>query len=386
MKIVMVAGHACIRVQKMAIPLIEKGHEVHLIAMKIPSFWQQYKTFTLCTDVEQMLSALDLYSQTDVDLFHCHNEPSWFVSALKERTDKPVILDVHDSYLARSTPDEATQALDDGDFHVRVSTEERNNFQLADALVFPGDDFRKVVCDEFKLEKPTLTLPSFVPARFYQYAGRDWHGGLVYEGKINLPTELTGVNSGFQYCEYTELAKQTDAMGMDLHLYSARDDDKFREHYKFEHTFVHRPLTFDELLPALSRHDWGLVGNVHKSREWDVAMPNKLFEYLAAGVPVAVMNANACAEIVKEHGVGIVVDSVEELGERWGEHEQCRDRLYKCRREFSMNARIHELEEFYGVVCAPKKRLTGAATVAAMGQAIRHAPLPGSVLYASTSS
>src|SRR3990167_288846 len=135
MKVVMVAGHCCIRVHKMAIPLIEKGHEVHLVGMKVSSFWEQYKTFALCSDVEQMLEALKLHVKSnDVDVFHCHNEPSWFVTALKEITDKPVILDVHDSYLARSTPEQATKELDNGENHIRVIVEERNNFQLADAL------------------------------------------------------------------------------------------------------------------------------------------------------------------------------------------------------------------------------------------------------------
>lgn len=346
----MVAGHCCIRVQKMAIPLIEKGHNVHLVGMKIPSFYEQYKTFTLCNDVGQMIDALKVYARgADVDLFHCHNEPSWFVSMLKEITDKPVILDVHDSYLARSTPEEATEALDKGEKHVRVSTEERNNFQMADALVFPGDAFRSLVCNEFKLEQPALTLPSYVPERFYKYATKDWHGGLVYEGKVNVPSETKGFNSGFSYCDYTELAQKTHDMGMDLHLYSARDDEKFRKHYG-ETAFIHAPLAFEDLMNAISRHDWGLVGNVAKTREWEVAMPNKMFEYMAAGLPVVSMNAAQCSKLIEEAGVGISVESPEELGERWSEHRELRKQVFKLRKNWTMNAHIHKLEDFYRAV------------------------------------
>jgi hypothetical protein len=35
--------------------------------------------------------------------------------------------------------------------HIRETSEERNNFQLADGLVFPGDEFRELVTGEFKL-------------------------------------------------------------------------------------------------------------------------------------------------------------------------------------------------------------------------------------------
>jgi hypothetical protein len=351
LKIVMVSGHGCIRVHKMAIPLIEKGHDVHLIAFKASTFWEQYKTFTLCYDVEQMLEAMKVYAHV-ADVFHCHNEPSWFVSALKEITNKPVILDVHDSYLARSTPEEATERLDTGTMHIRVTAEERNNFQLADALVFPGEAFRGLVAGEFGLRQPALTLPSYVPKRFYRYKSLDWHGGLVYEGRVNLPEENERpAHSGFEYCDYTDVARRAKAMGMDFHLYAGRGDDKFLKHYA-ETAFIHKPLLYEELLDAVGKHDWGLVGNTVKTKEWDVAMPNKLFEYMATGVPVVSMNASDCSKFVKDTGVGIAVDGPEELGERWKEHRDCRGRVFKERQAWSMNAHIHELEKFYREVTA----------------------------------
>lgn len=346
MNIVMVAGHCCIRVQKMAIPLIEKGHNVHLIGMKVPSLVEQYKTFTLCSDVGQMLDAMRLYAAyKEVDIFHCHNEPSWFVTALKEITDKPVILDVHDSYLARSTPEQAKEALDKGENHIRVLVEERNNCQLADGLVFPGDDFRNVVTREFRLDQPALTLPSYVPSRFYQYSTRDWHGGLVYEGKVNVPAETQGAHTGFQYCDYTDVHERCATVGMDFHLYAGRVDDKFRKVY--DKAFIHRPLAYEELMKSIGRHDWGLVGNTKKTSEWAVAMPNKLFEYIATGVPVVSMNANSSATFLKDTGMGIEVEGPEELGERWSEHREVRKKVIKERQHWSMNAHIHELENFY---------------------------------------
>lgn len=349
MRIVMVSGHSCIRVHKMAIPLIEKGYEVHLVAKKLSGFWEMYKTFMMCTDVEQYAEAIKLHAPK-ADVFHCHNEPSWFVSLIKEITDKPVILDVHDSYLARSTPQEAEEALERGDKHVRVTVEERTNCQLADALVFPGDDFRTLVTGEFGLTQPALTLPSYVPKRYYQYDFKDWHGGLVYEGKVNLPSETKGYSSGFKYSDYTDAAQKTSDIGMDFHLYAGRADDAFRKHYSQKHTFIHDPLTFEILMERIGRHDWGLVGNTTKTREWDVAMPNKLFEYVATGVPVVAMNAANSARFVEDTGMGISVSGPQELAERWREHRQVRTKLFKERQAWTMNAHIHELEGFYRAV------------------------------------
>lgn len=352
MNIVMVSGHSCIRVHKMALPLIERGHNVHLVAKKLSSFWQHYKTFAMCSDVEQYAEAIKLHAPK-ADVFHCHNEPSWFVSLIKEITDKPVILDVHDSYLARSTPEEAGAAMDRGENHVRITVEERTNCQLADGLVFPGEDFRGVVTGEFGLTQPALTLPSYVPKRYYQYDFKDWHGGLVYEGKVNLPEETKGYSSGFKYCDYTDAAQKTTDAGMDFHLYAGRADEKFTKHYgSFRHTFVHQPLDYDVLMERIGRHDWGLVGNTTKTREWDVAMPNKLFEYVATGVPVVAMNAANSSRFLEDTGMGISVSGPEELAERWAEHRVVRKRLFKERQAWSMNEHIHKLEEFYRAVSA----------------------------------
>ena len=350
MRIAMVAGHCCIRVQKMAMPLIERGHHVSLIGGKVPTGWESYKSFNLCTDIEQYTEAIKL-QVPHVDVFHCHNEPSWFVTAIKEVCDVPVILDVHDSYLARSTPEQATEALDSGEQHLRVSVEERNNFQLADALVFPGDEFRKTIVDEFGLEQPALTLPSYVPWKFYCYQSRDWHGGLVYEGKVNLPTETKGCNTGFHYCDYTDVADRCSKISMDFHLYAARDDDKFKKHYDGK-AFLHKPMHYDELMKNLGRHDWGLVGNSIETREWEVAMPNKMFEYLATGMPVVSMNAKGCTNFLESTGMGIAVSNPEDLGSRWAEHRKVRERVIKERKNWTMENHIHKLEDFYREVAS----------------------------------
>ena len=147
---------------KMAMPLIERGHNVHLIADKMPSYVEHYSTFTKTADVGQLIEAIKLYSNV-ADVFHAHNEPSWFVTIIKEHTDVPVVLDVHDSYLARSTPEEYEKSMEKGEQHIRITHEERNNFQNADALVFPGQGFRDLVTNEFKLDQPAITLPSSAP-------------------------------------------------------------------------------------------------------------------------------------------------------------------------------------------------------------------------------
>lgn len=328
----------------MALPLIESGkYEVHLIANRHTSFAECYNTFIHWIDLGQVNNAIKLHK--DADIFHVHNEPSWFVTLIKEICDTPVVLDVHDSFLARCTPEEASTQLPDGTHPVRISVEERNNFDLADALVFPGQRFRDLVVGEFKLSQKDIVLRSHVPRRMYRYTMQDWFGGLVYEGKVQLETN-TRASYGFKYCDYYDLAKECYENKLPFHLYGGRDDDAFVERYG-EYAIVHKPEVFDVLLRKISAHDWGLVGNIHKTYEWDNAMPNKLFEYIAAGVPIVALNAGECGEYVKEHGIGIEVKSLKELMERWGEHRAIRRNLLKTRAKFSMEENIKPLEELY---------------------------------------
>lgn len=331
----------------MALPLLWRGHEVYLAAKATPWGYENYNGHLLCTGTNHYINAIKVLSK-HVDIFHCHNEPSWFVSMVKEITDKPVVLDVHDSYLTRSTDEVVDKLRAEGQDVHRIYVDERNNFQLADGLVFCGEFFGNLIKDEFKLKQPSLTLPSYCPELLYQYQGKPWLGGLTYEGKVNTAEEIAkgGRNFGFDYCVYEDLAKKCKDLGVDFHIYGTRKDEAFTKVYG-DLAFVHEGYAIEDLLKRITAHDWGLVGNLGYTREWEVAFPNKMFEYIASQVPVVVMNASESSKFIEENGFGMTVGSVEELCERWGEHEKFRRNVIKGRKEWMMENHIHKLEELY---------------------------------------
>jgi len=348
LNIVFVSAHACIRVQKMALPLTQVGHKVHLIAKKIPSFYECYDTFSIYSDAGQLINVIKRFEKVgDIDIYHCHNEPSWFVTILKERTGVPVVLDVHDTYLTRLTPAECRSLKNHGFNPFRVSNEERLNFRLADGLVFVSDSVRDVTMKEFELNQPSLVLPSYVPDFLYKYNMGRYLGGLVYEGKVTLPGEIDGKNErmwGFSYCDYTRVAKDCTNAGIDFHLYPGTNEAK--KHYNGIAT-VHPGYPYLELLTCLTRHDWGLVGNMEKSYQWEMTLTNKMFEYLACGLPVVAINASESSKFIEKHDVGITVESMRELKARWGEHRKKQENVIKFRQKFIMDNHIDSLLELY---------------------------------------
>ena len=347
MNIVFVSNHACGRTAKMAMSLLDRNHIVHHIATKIPHAHEYLTTFSFVLGLDQYTNAIKLYAK-DADIFHVHNEPSWFVTLIKEHTDVPVIIDVHDSFVSRVTEEEMLDSLDTGKKAFRATADERNNFQAADGLVFPSEPFGKMIIDEYRLKQPSLVLPSYVYSKEYQYGGGAWYGGLVYQGRVDLKEEIESkeLMKGFKYCDYEELAKELTKKDILFHLYAVRSDDAFLDKYK-DTAIVHGGKPYSTLIQNLMQHDWGLVGNLFYTPQWEVAFPNKLFEYMAASVPIVAMNATECGRFVKKHELGIEVSSVQELKDRWLEHEQCRINVIKKRQQFTMDVHIHTLENFY---------------------------------------
>ena len=104
---------------------------------------------------------------------------------------------------------------------------------------------------------------------------------------------------------------------------------------------------YETMITHIGGHDWGLIGNITKHREWTNAMPNKLFEYIAAQVPIVALNASHAGKWIEKEGIGINISSLDELEERWGEKEECRNNLIKKRLNYTMEKHIPALEKFY---------------------------------------
>lgn len=71
------------------------------------------------------------------------------------------------------------------------------------------------------------------------------------------------------------------------------------------------PFPQAEMLRWTASADVGMCTIVGVSRSYELSLPNKLFEYLAAGIPVVASSFGAMADLVIEEGVGEVCDPVD---------------------------------------------------------------------------
>ena len=336
-RILMVSGHNCIRMIKESTVLLERGYTVSLASksgMPNASFHQSYQYRS-----RAQLMRLVKQIQTDIDIIHVHNEPSWMSYALREALpNMPIIFDYHDSNYWRMPPEDTGKGVK---FY-----EEDMAVTAADAVVFPSQSCAEERQDMVG-DRLTAVVPSAVPRQYFIHAGWNYKAGIVSEGGHSLPND--GPRNSWR--DYTQIYQALRATGKRVVAFSSA----FKQDTNHPHTKYYMQQLdvdvgahpYDELLIAMGDYEWSLVGNTNGAEVWQYALPNKFFDSVAAGIPVAVFDCPEVAAIVEEHQCGLVVDSVEELIQQWDEHAACRYRLMFAREALTMEELITPLEDLY---------------------------------------
>lgn len=326
MQILVVSQRCCIRTLKQ-ITALSHSHQVHVLTKRIPE-GTNCATRTYYDGTEyQLREALKLFQC--VDIVYAASEPSWVVFAIREVLKKPIVLDVHDAQIWRTT-----------DVRHR-SAEERLAFRWVDALVVPSNPCKRIL----KSSLPTVVLPPYVNEKSYFTRSWGWRGGIVYQGRVDLPKQ----SSFMDYAKYDGLAMELDKEGIQFHIYcpgNTKDLEPWKKLYEPICHF-HKGLPYEKMISVLGFYDWGLCGNLGNYREWNLAMPNKLFDYMAGGIPIIAMNAKETGRFVERHKIGISVKSIQEIKDRWDEREECQKNVFLKRHDWAMEKHIGRLERLF---------------------------------------
>jgi hypothetical protein len=171
------------------------------------------------------------------------------------------------------------------------------------------------------------------------------HGppALVYQGTL-------ATNGG--HYDLRDLFTRVAGSNVTLDVHAAREVPDY-ERLAEQHPGLtyHPPLDPTELLRTLPRYDFGWAGfnDGLNAAHLDTALPNKVFEYLGCGLPVITLGHRAIKRLVEEHGVGIALESVDELEERLGGQDltALRKRVEQARPALTVEANIRRLTDFY---------------------------------------
>lgn len=327
------------------------GLETHLLAGRIAPVHSSssFSTVQLWNshlpeggwDERQLKNAVRLIDR-HVDLYHVHNEPNWMFRVIRETTDKPVIFDIHDWTSIRNDPGQVEEVK-----------EEEFAIANASAFVVPSEGYLKRIRAISK--RPSILIHSKVSQMFYPPKPKEKKGGIVFEGGLaGLPLYF---NYNYPYRNWASFAKdavKTFPEGLKFTFYSAGGDEDFSE-YKDPKIDVYPTQNYPDLIAALSTHDCGLVGTHYPLPDFEDSMPNKLFEYVAAGIPVLVLNSPEAQRYCEANNLGVGISSPTQVYEAMEKVKSLR--VDRDRWKFSMESEITALVAFYEELLASTRRV-----------------------------
>ena len=353
MRVLFLQRQPCIRAMKYAIALRARHPDVAL------GFAYQGKTLTgwygsgdelfdgwWALPRDEAGGALhDAIGEFRPDLIHSHNLPdSLTVLALAVAGGRvPVIHDVHDLQSLRRTPYEdgfadpddpaelESAAVEGCAALVAVSREMLDEIDARHAT--PG---RRLLFANYALERD---LAPERPPR----ADRPGPPRVVYQGSLSANGSHYDLRDHF-----TAIA----ASGIPIDVFPNRDVPEYRElAARTPGLRVMDSLEPAALLRELPAYDVGLAAfnTGLNAAHLDTALPNKAFEYLASGLPVAVGPHRALEGLVARHGVGVVVPRPQDLAGilRDADLPALRARVAERRRQFTAEGHIDALVDLY---------------------------------------
>jgi glycosyltransferase involved in cell wall biosynthesis len=279
------------------------------------------------------------------DLVHSHNLPDTLTVLALEVLDGrvPVVHDVHDMQSLRQTPYE--DGFDDPDDPDAL---EAAVVEGCAALVAVSREMLDEIERRHRPPERTLLFANYALARDLAPAAAIGHGPdgpprVVYQGSLSA--------NGSHY-DLRDQFRAIARAGLPIDVFPNREAPAYRALAGGSPGMrVMDTLRPADLLRALPVYDvgWAAFNTGLNGAHLDTALPNKVFEYLAAGLPIATGPHRALARLVAEHGVGVVVEDPADLA---GALERAdlgalRAHVAERRHHFTVEGHIGALLELY---------------------------------------
>ena len=284
-----------------------------------------------------------LLDETQVDAVHSQNYEHLGYFATKY-AGRPVIHDVSDFYSIFPRNQERPSGRSSGPVatfkHIRRQWLEKHALEQADALTFNSPMMLELARQRYAISGETLVIPNAVPEEdvprsfLPKLSVQDGYVHTVFVGHINGP-------------KLHSLVEVADR-GVHVHLYTLQKGsfDQTLSETCEDHRYLHchGALPYRRLLQELTQYDFGLVLWYKGANEpfFQASLPSKLFDYLAAGLPVIVRPFQALVEFVQRHQCGFVLYDLDELPGKLEKTYTVGDR-----RKYTMEHYIRPLLDLY---------------------------------------
>lgn len=284
-----------------------------------------------------------IVKQMEADVIHSHNLNRLGYYAIRY-TDLPVIHDVSDFYSIFPRNQEVPSNQSMGPWerykHRRELKWERFVFENTAGLTFQSPYYREIAKERYRIQGETAVIPNVVLAD--DLPRRDLPKLSDEDGQVH--TVFVGHVNRLKLDRIKEIADR----GVPVHLYPLQEPE-FESTLLAEcrtHNYLHNHGTLPrrEILDALTQYDFGLVLWYRGATEpfFDAVLPNKMFYYLASGVPLIVAPYRSLVEFVSARGCGFVLNYIDELEDKIQQEHSVGDRS-----QYTVEHYIPELAKLY---------------------------------------
>ncbi len=292
----------CIRNYKMTTALRSRGHKVSL-AYTVKPLSERYSGLTDDTYDEniQITSYRHLWEITkNYDLVHCHNEPDTLtVAALAG--DAPVIHDTHDLISLRDTHDPNVSYFEGIANRAATGRVYSTPYQRDEAKKMYGVDGLSLIFYNY------VSQSDISETRLPKLSCQDGGVHIVYEGGIG----------GSAHRDFTEFFVQLAKYDIHIHIYPASFSKQHEQFFlQFPRIHYYQPVSPKQIIEKMTQYDFGIIPfNIQNGnkRFLDSTIANKLFEYLAAGLPVLTSNLRSYKDYFAKNSVGMTFRNAEEI-------------------------------------------------------------------------
>jgi glycosyltransferase involved in cell wall biosynthesis len=255
---------------------------------------------------KRLLAGWTLYRRairSGADIFHFHDPEllPWGV-LLAWRTGCPVIYDAHEDLPKQIHTKPWIPAKLRGPLSRIAHLVEKGLARRLAAVITATDSIR----DQFKSAKRTVVIKNYPLPMPPIDREEDGVNRILYVGGISY---LRGYREMIRMMDHlpAELNAELHLIGPLQHI---RPEDRNEEELRQKRVYLHGRIPFEEVQKWLARGKVGMVC-LHPVENYREALPIKMFEYMAAGLPLVATNFPMWKEIVESSGCGFVADALD---------------------------------------------------------------------------
>ena len=325
------------------------GIPVHRIKLTTRA-WPKYRLIQILKFIEFIVRFVLFYRKADV--LHCNDLNGLFVGVCCKLTKKKIII-IYDSheFAINDVSNQSPHSIKIKKFI------ESFLIQFAHSVINVSDSIANEYARLYNIPKPHLVLNC-----------PEYHE----QPKLNLFRESLGIRSDQTIFLYQGGLSKGRGIELLLEAFSDLDTDKsvlvcmgygpleglIQEKAQKQITvFFHQAVTPDVLLNYTSSADYGVSFIEDTCLSYRYCLPNKMFEYLMAGLPVLTSNLYEMKCLVEKESVGIVAEenTVEGFREAVAnsltqDYDAIQKNVFSARRKYCWEEQEIVLREIYNVL------------------------------------